>query len=494
MTLERRYPRDSFDRFGSDLCELILSYLPLSDKFKYESVCGHWRSHVFSSQTVLYIADCDGYYSLKNLANNYLETKYYNIYSININTLKTVLKKCRNIRTIKIDWKCICDENSLTLIAGHCPHLTRFTISSTEHCPFSEPVLHFFGQNCGQSLRVLETDDKFNGNFKVLLNYCQNLETFNAINNCHRLFDYNPVFLPKLREFNYLLTEDKDLYEFVSLSDKYGKQLRSLSLSIKIGEINDQNVTIASNLNDLLQLVSRFTRLERFSINLKGYHGQSFANAIQAIGQECKQLIYFNLESYDSVIVDNVFGLFKDYHKLEYLSLNCRYLYKFESMHNLMSSVNHSVNYGSVKSLANCRNLTHLKLNLLHISDNNLEGIDVFMPKLKLIELKSTKRLTDTSVQSMANLKNLSKLRLFCKNIRSQCICDLITRRPLLRQMYFDGFPNISKDCLVALWYNAVNNPKVKYHFYYSGPTITLDTNKFPDNLKVSNFWDKQWY
>ena len=30
--------RDSFDRFGDDLCELILSYLPISDCFRLQCV------------------------------------------------------------------------------------------------------------------------------------------------------------------------------------------------------------------------------------------------------------------------------------------------------------------------------------------------------------------------------------------------------------------------------------------------------------------------
>lgn len=494
MTLENRYPRDSFDRFGSDLSELILSYLPLNDKFKYESICGHWRSHVFNSQTILYVTDCDGYYSLKSLANNQLETKYYNIYTINNTHFEAVLKKCWNIRIIKIDWKCICDETSLELIARYCPHLSRFTISSTEHYPFSERVLHLFGANCGRSLNTFETDDKFNGNFKVLLNYCTNLKTFSALNDCHQLFDDNPLFLPKLRELNYLLTEDKDLIKFISLPDKYGKRLRSLTLSVKIGETGGENAIIASNLNQLLDTVAKFCRLERLVINLKGYYGQSFAAGIQTIGRMCKQLDYFHLETYDSLILENIFSLLKDYHNLRYLCLNCRYLYKFESMQNLMYSVDHSVDYGSVKSLANCRHLTHLKLNLLHLNDSNLESIDSFLPELKFLELKSSKRLTDTTVHSIAKLENLSKLRLFCKNIRNQSICDLITRRPLLGQMYFDGFPNISEDCLLALWYNALKNPKVEYNFYYSGPTVSIGIKQFPHNLRVSNFWDKQWY
>src|SRR4051812_36689546 len=48
--------RDSFDhRIDDDLFELILSYLPIEEKFKYECVSKRFQSLVFNGQRVLRI-------------------------------------------------------------------------------------------------------------------------------------------------------------------------------------------------------------------------------------------------------------------------------------------------------------------------------------------------------------------------------------------------------------------------------------------------------
>jgi hypothetical protein len=49
------YNRDSFDRFGDDLCELILSYLTLNDCLEYQCVNKQWKRLVFNKQMKLII-------------------------------------------------------------------------------------------------------------------------------------------------------------------------------------------------------------------------------------------------------------------------------------------------------------------------------------------------------------------------------------------------------------------------------------------------------
>ena len=482
--------RDSFDRFGDDLSQLILSYLTLSEKFKYECVCSQWQRLVFSRHSVLHINGFDSFYSLKCLANKELKTKYYNIFSIDKNNFESLLKKCSNIQTIKIDWKCICDETSLTLIADNCPLLKRFTISSTEHLPFSDEVLYNFGIKSGPTLQVFETDVKFNGNSKLFLSYCSHLKSINALNDCQNLIDCRENFLPKLQELNYLLTDDKDLKSFEILTNKYSNQMRRLSLTIKIDGNNSENHVIRSDLNELFKLISRFSSLKFLNINLKSYFGHSFADGIRLIGQKCPKLRYFDFETYDTIILNNIFNLFENFKALEYLSLNCRYLYKYDSV----LTGGQTVDYGSIDRLAKCQHLTHLKLNLLYLNDKNLENIDSILPKLKLIELKSCKSVSHKSIESIAKLENLRNLRVFCgENIKNESICNLITKRPFLCDIYLDGSPDIRKDCLDLLCNNALKYPKTNYRFYYSGYPV-MQIKYVPNNLKISNFWDKHWY
>jgi hypothetical protein len=45
--------RDSFDRFGDDLCELILSYLEIYYTFYYQCVSKQWSRLIYNRQSTL---------------------------------------------------------------------------------------------------------------------------------------------------------------------------------------------------------------------------------------------------------------------------------------------------------------------------------------------------------------------------------------------------------------------------------------------------------
>ena len=51
------YPKNSFDRFGDDLTELILQYLTFEDKVRLECVSKQWRRLVFNKQFAIEIFD-----------------------------------------------------------------------------------------------------------------------------------------------------------------------------------------------------------------------------------------------------------------------------------------------------------------------------------------------------------------------------------------------------------------------------------------------------
>jgi hypothetical protein len=51
------YPKNSFERFGDDLCELLLSYLSISDKIHFDCVSKQWQRLVFNKQKILISSD-----------------------------------------------------------------------------------------------------------------------------------------------------------------------------------------------------------------------------------------------------------------------------------------------------------------------------------------------------------------------------------------------------------------------------------------------------
>jgi len=50
-----QYSRQSFDRFGDDLCELLLSYLSFEDKKSLECVSKQWFRYIHTNDTKLYL-------------------------------------------------------------------------------------------------------------------------------------------------------------------------------------------------------------------------------------------------------------------------------------------------------------------------------------------------------------------------------------------------------------------------------------------------------
>jgi hypothetical protein len=46
---------NSFDRFNDDLCEVLVSYLSISDKIRLECVSKHWKNLIFNKQKIIFI-------------------------------------------------------------------------------------------------------------------------------------------------------------------------------------------------------------------------------------------------------------------------------------------------------------------------------------------------------------------------------------------------------------------------------------------------------
>ena len=70
------YRKDSFDRFGDDLTELILSFLWFEDKIRLECVSKQWKRCVFQKQFVIelnffrHLKSCSGEVD-NSYSNNY---------------------------------------------------------------------------------------------------------------------------------------------------------------------------------------------------------------------------------------------------------------------------------------------------------------------------------------------------------------------------------------------------------------------------------------
>ena len=95
------YRKDSFDRFGDDLTELILSFLWFEDKIRLECVSKQWKRCVFQRQSVIEI-----YFMRSHETPNTLNGLFRRIddeRQSDEQRLVSVMKKCQNISTVFLD-------------------------------------------------------------------------------------------------------------------------------------------------------------------------------------------------------------------------------------------------------------------------------------------------------------------------------------------------------------------------------------------------------
>ncbi|CAG2173256.1 unnamed protein product [Oppiella nova] len=104
--------KDSLDRFGDDLCEVLLSFLSLEDRFRCECVSKQWQRVVYETQTDLIISGCDIDPIPANISHKRFEL---------------ILKKCANITRIECTaYGYVLTDSMVNSIVKHCRHLNAF--------------------------------------------------------------------------------------------------------------------------------------------------------------------------------------------------------------------------------------------------------------------------------------------------------------------------------------------------------------------------------
>ena len=86
--------KSSFDRFGDDLIELVLSYIPFEDCFHFRCVSKQWKRLIFNKQKELIILK-ESKIKFFNEDNN--ENKF--------KAIEVIFKNCPNIRSVEIEDK-----------------------------------------------------------------------------------------------------------------------------------------------------------------------------------------------------------------------------------------------------------------------------------------------------------------------------------------------------------------------------------------------------
>ena len=117
---EEEARRTSFERFGDDLTELILTYVRLEDRIRLRCVCRQWRRLAFNKQSLLIAGESN--HNINAIVKLVSKSRFRSYQTVIAARLRSVLKMCPNVKAIDLGSHII-DNSVLDIIKKCCPHL-----------------------------------------------------------------------------------------------------------------------------------------------------------------------------------------------------------------------------------------------------------------------------------------------------------------------------------------------------------------------------------
>ena len=372
------YAKNSFDRFGDDLTELILSYLTFEDKKRLECVSKQWRRLVFNKQFVLNIA----FICFSKDPINKLFTKER---QMNGKILECFLKKCPNIMKVIMDMKN--DTEVLSLISRYCPRIKSLTYYSGKS--ISEEVLSFF-RMYGHKLEELDYCSSKEVIHQIL-ELCPNVKTISI--NADLIYKEDKEFLPKLEVIDDILYINGSYRAkgLKILSDKYSQTMKILNVTL-----SDMS---SKRLKTCIECISRFENLRELKLDLESGIKQPIDDCLSLIGQKCNKLLRLDLTIESFIpISDRFFDVFTQFKAIKKLEL---YLPQFDGMK------------GNVECFKYCQQLNDLHIVYTELREDFFANIETFVPKLQSLQVLTKEHFSDSFIDSFHSLKNIQKVSIY---------------------------------------------------------------------------------
>jgi hypothetical protein len=372
---------DSFDRFGDDLCQLLLSFLPISDKIKFECVSKQWKSLIFNKQQKLII-------SISNTNKNSMECLTYKlnqpksmllfIFCINTTKLEKVLQKFKFITHLKIisdterEYLFI-EPEVLQLIVTYCKFLKRFESIYSDFPDFSKINFNDLSLSFGQRLEYFKFDNISRENMKAILQLTNNLKALH-INYCKlNANDLLERRFSKIDEISFKLSDYQNMALF---TDYFCAKIKKIAIYFRNSELTEKTI------NDSLLLMTRFEKLENLKLKIENRieFKSSIDETLKAIGRNLFKLKYLDIRSIGSFnysthsIKGDLFPILCEFKAIKYLKIrqNC-----------------YGKRYGPIQSLKKCEKLKYLKITGGYFSDEEFEEYKLQFKGLSYLVIRS---------------------------------------------------------------------------------------------------------
>ncbi|XP_054155938.1 uncharacterized protein LOC128954387 [Oppia nitens] len=418
--------KDSFDRFGDDLCQLLLTNLPIKDRLILQSVSKQWLALIFNTQThLVFNKKLLNKMSLDSMSDYYQTIKLFHV----------LVRKCRNITAVTINVGSILPgavhmmSRFINLLIKYSHRLRHISIKLDYDGLWSviDRTFERFFWRFGQQLLTFKFQG-YNYQFNKQLFYevvdaMPNLKTLDI--NCKHPFNpestvqLDDIFignnmcylLPEsLQSLNIKLAETS-LPLFANFADIFGHQLISLTIQFDDLVVNDDNddgdEVWTANLKPLSAGFRQMPRLRQLNFDLPIDFGADFSvDLFSTIGRNCRQLRSLDYKSYFGNIL-KIKAIFVAINKhmskqLQRLSLEwmCNNVDDNEDLEELSLTSD---------SLNRLHGLTHLTLRLYDwdiIGEQFFQDIHLNLPRLQSIHCDNAP-ITEKSVQSIGQLAQL---------------------------------------------------------------------------------------
>jgi hypothetical protein len=497
--IDGKYSKDSFDRYGDDLCEKIFSFLSIEQKLKFECVSKQWKHLIFNKQQKLIISDYKpDFDTLRNPDNRpessyiweiiFKKLKYLKIIKcdskiyLTIETLDLITKKCRHLEEIDFDFR----DRYLDTYPGRYDRYFRSEYRDLLYKQFDWNLFEKFAKKCGQKLRFISIKGINYTQKKLIFRFTPNLKTLVENTDSKTLIETNLPNLEEIRDFELSCDDD-----FQSFADIYCKQIKKLHFQISasnsrfkfVPQIFASNSYSNYNLNHSLKNLWRFENLEDLKICL-ALNEQEIYNEFQLMADKLKKLKrlevyivgYFNINEFFEII-----GSFKSLEQLYF-----KHSGDDSCSPSCLCIKNSRLKLKNLFPLKSCEKLKIIHLTTNDLSDESLEDIHLYLPQLKSVILRIPV-IKDKTMINLAKLQNLFKLEIQSYNITVSGVCEYIKISPniktiILNEKYFD------EKIIEALIERANNNPRLKYEFTacerFDKKEVVID-DRFPPNLIV---------
>ncbi|CAG2102478.1 unnamed protein product [Medioppia subpectinata] len=376
------YAKNSMDRFGDDLCALLVSYLSLKDRFQCECVSKQFQRTVFESVVDFTLSD--------RFINKILKRK-----KIKRQLLTRIAIKLTNIETI--DCRGITDKyekrvpKALQIFRDNCRHLRQIYCNLRENS----------SQTMSSLLPLITRIGNFCNEFQMfpsLINGIEPNSESQSLIHCHQLSHLNINSLSDVFHStsghllaNNLTKLDVDCYgDYQQLSAfvAHNQSLKSITFRT--------SVETQETINEICVQLSRLTQLRELRLGFELSEDNISVNeSLRTIGLNCKQLqrLSLLLLSCPDFLIPLTLDSLGSYRRLKRLQL----VY-----------TNIDINADPFK---HCKRLTHLEL--------------ILTPKLA--------KVLENCHQNCSRLQYLY-IRDYYKNINAECLSH-ISRLPALQML-----------------------------------------------------------